>query len=605
LAGGLVLLLAVAGYFLWPTSTQLPVAGDKGFPLPPVSTSPFLNTRSGARYVGSDACRECHAGETASFRRTGMGSSTAVIDPASEPPNATFDHPLSQRRYKVERKDGKLWHREFLLDGKPDEALLAEFPLRYVIGSGHHARTYAAEPDGFLVESPLTWYASTESWGMSPGYNRADQGGFQRVINSRCLYCHAGRAEAIEGSVHRFQVHEAALSCERCHGPGSLHVALHTDKGAAEKLAGAIDDTIVNPRHLSRTLAEAVCQQCHLQSAPMVAARGRNPADFRPGLPLQDFRHDYAQESPDASMRVVGHVEQMHLSRCFQNSETLTCTSCHNPHGEPRPQERVAYYRAACLDCHPPDRCKVDAARLRRESPDNDCVHCHMPRNSTEVAHVAFTHHRIGIHHMPLSPQGPGDAAGLAELRPILDISGLGEIDRKRSLGLAYADWLELQRDLAKQQTCRTRAAALLSEVRAEGLRDPGVDVMLGRLTADAERLRPFVDPVTPENATQQLRIPALSIYGEFLANQRRYAEAVPLLRQLVRLRRVSNDWQVLAYCERILGNTQQSVEALEMAVSIDTRLGEAHQLLAPYYRQKGDVQRANWHERRVAPPTR
>ena len=487
---------------------------------------------------------------------------------------------------------------EILLDGKPDEALLAEYPLRYVIGSGHHARTYAAEPEGFLVESPLTWYASTRSWGLSPGYNRADQMGFQRVINSRCLYCHAGRAEAIEESVHRFQVHEAALSCERCHGPGSLHVALHADKGTAGKLADGIDYTIVNPTHLSRTLAEAVCQQCHLQSAPMVAARGRKPEDFRPGLPLQDYRHDYAQESPDASMTVVGHVEQMHLSRCYQGSETLTCTSCHNPHGEPRPQERVAYYRAACLECHPLDRCKVDAPRLQRESPDNDCVHCHMPRGSTDVPHVAFTHHRIGIHQTPLTPKRPGDAAGLGQLRPILDISGLGEIDRKRSLGLAYADWLELQQDHAKQQSCRTRATALLSEVRAEGLRDPGVDLMLARLTADAERIRPFVDAATPENGTQLHRIPALSMYGNSLLNA--------LRRRLLQLAlRVSNDWQVLAYSERTLGNIQQSVEALEMAVSIDTRLGTARELLAPYYRQRGDLQRAAWHERRLSPKPR
>lgn len=534
-----------------------------------------------------------------------MGRSMAVIDPASEPANATFDHSLSQRRYRVERKDGKLWHREFLLDGKPDEALLAELPVRYVIGSGHHARTYATEPDGFLVESPLTWYASRQSWGLSPGYNRADQMGFQRIINSRCLYCHAGRAEAIEASLHRFQIHEAALSCERCHGPGSLHVALHTDKRAAAKPADAIDYTIVNPRHLSRTLAEAVCQQCHLQSAPMVAARGRNPADFRPGLPLQEYRHDYAPESPNASMSVVGHVEQMHLSRCYQGSETLTCTSCHSPHGEPRPQERVAYYRAACLECHPPDRCKVDASRLRRESPENDCVHCHMPRGSTEVPHVAFTHHRIGLHQSPVSPQEPGDAAGLGQLRPILDISGLGEIDRKRSLGLAYTDWLELQPDRAKQQSCRTRATELLREVRTEGLRDLSVDVMFARLTADAERLLPFADAAAPENVPPLHRAPALSICGEFLANQGRYAEAATLLRQLVRLRRVSHDWQVLAYCERNLGNIQPSVEALEKALSIDTRLDEARKLLAPYYRQKGDMQRANWHERRLAPPAR
>jgi hypothetical protein len=75
-------------------------------------------------------------------------------------------------RYQVVRQDGRLWHRELLLDGQPDEATLAEYPLKYVIGSDRHARTYAAEVDGFLVESPLTWYASRQRWDLSPGYDR-------------------------------------------------------------------------------------------------------------------------------------------------------------------------------------------------------------------------------------------------------------------------------------------------------------------------------------------------------------------------------------------------------------------------------------------------
>src|SRR5262245_11288032 len=141
------------------------------FPLTPISSSPFLNTRPDARYVGSEVCRPCHEDSHATFRLTGMGRSMAEVDPAKEPADAGFDHAPSKRRYQVSRQDGRLWHREFLLaEGAPD-ALLSEYPLQYVVGSGRHSLTYLVEADGFLVESPVTWYASRQAWAMSPGYN--------------------------------------------------------------------------------------------------------------------------------------------------------------------------------------------------------------------------------------------------------------------------------------------------------------------------------------------------------------------------------------------------------------------------------------------------
>src|SRR5262249_6278405 len=55
---------------LWPTD----LADDADpFALPPVSSSPFLNTRADARYIGTKACRACHEGAHVSFRGTGMG----------------------------------------------------------------------------------------------------------------------------------------------------------------------------------------------------------------------------------------------------------------------------------------------------------------------------------------------------------------------------------------------------------------------------------------------------------------------------------------------------------------------------------------------------
>lgn len=183
--------------------------------------SPFENVQADVAYLGSDACRTCHEGHADSYHATGMGRSMSPVDPDHAPPDAVFDHAPSGRRYQIQRRDGKLWHRELKLTSGTQEIVLAEFPVTWAIGSGTHAKTYAAEVDGFLVESPITWYATTKSWGMSPGYDLPEHFGFQREIGEGCLDCHAGRAIAIDRSLHRMQILEDVIGCERCHGPGA------------------------------------------------------------------------------------------------------------------------------------------------------------------------------------------------------------------------------------------------------------------------------------------------------------------------------------------------------------------------------------------------
>jgi hypothetical protein len=196
------LAFALLGAFLWfwwrewqdstgptgPAAKSTPAV----FPLAALSTSPFRNTGSAARYTGSEACTDCHKSRADTFRATGMGISLAMVDPVNEPPDAVFEHALSQRKFKVARKGGMLWHQEFLFADSAKETLLAEYPTKYVVGSGKHARTYLVEAEGFLVESPLTWYTMKKSWDMSPGYDRADHYGFERAVGESCLFCHAG-----------------------------------------------------------------------------------------------------------------------------------------------------------------------------------------------------------------------------------------------------------------------------------------------------------------------------------------------------------------------------------------------------------------------------
>jgi hypothetical protein len=440
---------------------------------------------------------------------------------------------------------------------------------------------------------------------MSPGYDDPEQVGFQRQIGEGCVICHVGRSETLDRSLHRMHITETAIGCERCHGPGELHVARHQgQQPAANRSREAIDYTIVTPSRLPRQLAEAICQQCHLRSTAVLSTRGRKKGDFRPGLPLEDFRQDYTLHNPEASMTVTGHVEQMHLSTCYKKSDTLTCLTCHNPHDMPRGDKRLGYYREVCLKCHQTDSCKVSESQRKKESPQNNCVHCHMPTAPTEIPHLAFTHHRIGIHRKQASDREPTQEG--TELRPFLDLSRLNPIDQMRSLGLAYVEAANQEKDVQRRDHFREKALELMTRVPSARLRDPTLDATMARLRFDMRLLDdvlPFAQRAMEHpNCNGQDRCSALFLYADAHARQRRPAPAITALRELIKLRRHPIDYLLLADCERMAGNEAAVEEVLSAAVRIDPRLWKIHRYLADLYRQKGDAAKAAFHEKRAVP---
>jgi predicted CXXCH cytochrome family protein len=574
-------------------------------PLPEVSRSPYLNTGPDARYVGHEACRKCHPDAHESYAGSAMSRSLADVDPLHEPEDASYEHWISGQRFDVYRRDGRLWQR-YVLPGEKDEPdiVLADFPLKYVVGSGHFSKTYLAEIDGFLVEAPLTWYSATGKWGMSPGFDTAAHLGFQREASERCVSCHAGRVELIDRS-ERLTIYEHAIGCERCHGPGSLHVESRSsfrDEPQPAGGEGAIDYTIVNPVHLSRELAEAICEQCHLTSNAEVTVRGRSLSEFRPGLPLQDFLITYRLEDPQKSMKVVGHVEQLALSRCYRESKTLTCVICHDPHINPEPAGKLAHYQTVCLSCHTLADCRVDPAERDRQTAENDCLQCHMPSSRTEIVHLAFTHHRIGIH--PRRPAREGSSADTADeraieaaLEPIHDISRLGEIDRLRSLGLAYYN--RALHHGPHSLRCAERAQELLEQVRGQGLREGQVDSALMHLlsrTNDPRALVYAAGALDDKKAPASARMPALYFLALEHFQKGHIEEAAALLHELVQVRRGANDWALLGKCEVSRGNTAAAREAFEKAVSIDPKLVPTQIDLARLYAQEGRHELARKH---------
>jgi Cytochrome c554 and c-prime len=194
-----------------------------------VADSPFRNIGPGVGYVGSAACTRCHADVAESYRAHPMGRSVARIaaddddeDLRAAPANAEFD--AAGYHYAVERRAERLVHREQRL-GDGEAVAAVEADVAYALGSGERGYSFLVERDGFVAQSPIAWYAQESRYDLAPGYDERNFH-FERVILPGCLSCHVDGATPAGGAHNRYAtpLDLRPIGCERCHGPGSLHV---------------------------------------------------------------------------------------------------------------------------------------------------------------------------------------------------------------------------------------------------------------------------------------------------------------------------------------------------------------------------------------------
>jgi hypothetical protein len=155
-------------------------------------------------------------------------------------------------------REAKLVFRRWQLDDAGHPINVFEQPVDWILGSGHHARTYLYQtPNGEIYQLPIAWYSQTSEWAMAPGYDRADHQGVLRRVRHECLFCHNAypeiAAETRDGFWRKQTLPTAlpeGLGCQRCHGPGAEHagLALGSADGASVRAA------IVNHRTESADL---------------------------------------------------------------------------------------------------------------------------------------------------------------------------------------------------------------------------------------------------------------------------------------------------------------------------------------------------------------
>jgi tetratricopeptide (TPR) repeat protein len=365
----------------------------------------FLNMAPEVRYVGQEACRQCHFEQFATYAGTGMGRSFYPMTPAEAVEDFADDNVLvieeSGLHYRMLERDGKFYQRQYLLDSQGREVAVDERELAYVLGSNHHSRSYVIVENDHLFQAPVCWYPDEELWELCPGYEFKNDH-FAREISQGCVHCHNGVMSLVEGERNKYEKpYPHGIGCERCHGPGELHVERWRD--GSEVPTGEADPTIVHVRRLPPAERIEVCFQCHLgdaKASERVIRHDVEVASFRPGQRITEavipFR--YGQQTLH-DFGLSAQADRLLQSRCYRESGgKLECLTCHNPHvsvySEDRPPD---FFRVKCLGCHAVEACTAaPEAREATEPGPDDCVACHMRvAEPDDQRFTTFTDHWI------------------------------------------------------------------------------------------------------------------------------------------------------------------------------------------------------------------
>jgi predicted CXXCH cytochrome family protein len=323
------------------------------------------NLLSSAHYVGSLACEKCHAQIYDRWKKTPMAN--VVRDPRQHPdaiiPDLTTNSIAPFSKDQIAFVYGTLWKQRYFTKVGDDY-----FPLPAQWEVQNHKWSKYHVPDN------ADWWV--------PFYPQENSG---RPTGPLCDGCHS-----VDYNIRTKQVAEWNVGCERCHGPGSEHVAHPTRSNT------------INPAAMDYIAASDTCIQCHSQGRPLTdPIEGKHydwPVGYNVGLKLSDFwkleeirlgKTDFYYFADGTS-----HKNRMQGNDFVQSvmySRGLACFTCHDVHGTENYAQLRKPAQQLCLDCHGPQSPNgpraptlADHTHHKDGSAGSDCIACHMPKIETE-----------------------------------------------------------------------------------------------------------------------------------------------------------------------------------------------------------------------------
>ncbi len=375
----------------------------------------------GAQYVGSKACQQCHAKQYDEWGTTWHAK--MIRRPSPHVVVGDFNNVVHTfPKIEADRTDGKgvatidpsvrLWNRDgkyyFTLLDRDNPANEVSYEVDLVIG-GNWDQHYEALVEGQHFPSPMRWAVGDRSWligGYRPGdWFKADgtPGGAPRKPNelkksrasqAKCVMCHeTGFTPTRDPATQKWvgKPVELGIGCEKCHGPGSLHVEANRDP--TRKDPGKIVHGTKDLNTLQQTM---LCAQCHGRNTNKKEKDLAFQVGFLPGdvdMASRVSFWTYDDSDPDHNKyfwptnwarRNRQQWQDFRLSKHFTKTE-VTCLTCHTFHGKWEPRQLRVARADLCVQCHTESgMAKMPNAELYAGSimaqRGVTCADCHMAK---------------------------------------------------------------------------------------------------------------------------------------------------------------------------------------------------------------------------------
>ncbi len=424
---------------------------------------------SKATYVGQQSCIKCHANESQKWINSHHDLAMQVA--SDETVLADFDNAQLTHDGITSRmfRDGK----RFIVHTEGPDGSMQDFEVKYVFGvsplqqymvefpvSNGNAQSEASREltltsvkttASSSVDLPriqvlrISWDTEKKEWfhldppdvkgKLAPSDDLHWTGVAQRW-NTMCAECHSTdyqkKFDDQRGGYHSTFV-EIDVSCEACHGPGSVHLEL-----AAKWLPGWNRTRGYGLANLKLSAENQIqaCAPCHSRRSVVKTGMkaGENYYDYYSNQLLTEGIY-----YPDGQVLDEDYVHGSFIqSKMYHKG--IRCTDCHDPHSAKLKHDG----NQVCTSCHQHPAAKYDSVAHHFHKIGSEgamCVNCHMPTTTYMEVHARRDHSiRIPRPDLSLQIDTPNACTGCH-----LKLENVAA-EKRESLKL-YQDWMQAARN--------------------------------------------------------------------------------------------------------------------------------------------------------------
>jgi tetratricopeptide (TPR) repeat protein len=334
-----------------------------------------------ATFVGRAECIDCHIAAYESW----LGSHhDDAMDHANEQTvrgdfnDSVFTHNgVMSRFYRRENR--------FFVETEGADGEMAEFEVQYTFGVEPLQQYLVPFPGGRLQALSIAWDTEQERWfqlyegeDIPPGdwlhWTRNGQN-----WNGMCAECHSTNLRKnfdAESNVFDTQWSEIDVSCEACHGPGSVHV----DWAQVDPMGRPdIDDygLTVRTSDIDNVKLVELCAACHSRRREIGDYAHGQSATYESVVPTLLVQGTY---HPDGQILEEDYVWGSFVqSKMYANG--VRCDDCHDVHS----LELHKQGNDLCLQCHLDETYDSYEHHFHQKEVEGEpsegalCVKCHMP----------------------------------------------------------------------------------------------------------------------------------------------------------------------------------------------------------------------------------